>query len=121
AMRADPQNPFVFSSTLGAVLYRAGRVEEAIQQLQNAIKTFEQPGANNLRTSSAYPWFFRALAHQRHGNAEESRRCLAKATELADREMKDEIRWNRKLTLQLLQIEAKAAIDRTQEKKTGNR
>jgi tetratricopeptide (TPR) repeat protein len=110
ASRSDPKNTSFFSTTLGAALYRAGRIEESIELLEKATKTFEQAGANNPRSSPAYPWFFLALAHQGRGNVQGSRGCLNKATELADRELNNQVPWNRKMTLELLQAEATAAI-----------
>jgi tetratricopeptide (TPR) repeat protein len=109
ASRTDPKNA-TFSTTLGAVLYRAGRIDEALGELEKPIKLFEGSGANAVQSSPAYPWFFLALSHQRRGNAEEARRCLEKATELADRELKNQVPWNLKLTLELLRREVTAAI-----------
>ncbi|HLW64604.1 MAG TPA: hypothetical protein VKS79_04740, partial [Gemmataceae bacterium] len=80
------------------------------------IKMFEAPGANAAQTSPAYPWFFLAMAHQRRGSLEQARRCLTRAIELADREDKKQLSWNRKLTLELLRREASEAIG-TAEKK----
>jgi tetratricopeptide (TPR) repeat protein len=105
-----------FGETRGAVLYRAGRIEEAIQQLEKTTKRFEDPGADKVASSAAYPWFFLALAHQRRSNADEARRCLDKAIELADQEMKNQVPWNRKLTLELLRREATAAIGPAEKK-----
>jgi tetratricopeptide (TPR) repeat protein len=107
ASRGDPKSAR-FSTALGAVLYRAGRIKEAIQELDKNTKMFEAPGANAAQTSPAYAWFFLAMAHQRRGNPEQSRRCLMRAIELADREKKPP--WNRKLTLELLRREASSAI-----------
>jgi Flp pilus assembly protein TadD len=40
ATRNDPKNA-TFSATLGAVLFRAGRIEESIEHLDKATKTFQ--------------------------------------------------------------------------------
>jgi tetratricopeptide (TPR) repeat protein len=101
-------------TVLGAALYRASRTEEAIQHLEQAAKIRELPGPNNVRSSLAYTWFFLALAHQGRGNTKESRRCLNKATELTDQELKNPVPWNRKLTLDLLRHEAAAAVGRAE-------
>jgi serine/threonine protein kinase len=115
ASRSNLKNA-TFSTTLGAAFYRAGRIEAAIQQLEKATKMFEQPGADVVESSPAYSWFFLALARQSRGDMEESARCLKKATELADREMQNQMPWNRKLTLELLRREATAAIVSAQKK-----
>jgi tetratricopeptide (TPR) repeat protein len=115
ASRGDPKNA-TFSISLGAVLFRAGRIQEAIQELEKKTKMLEAPGANAVQTSPAYPWFFLALAHQHRGNADEARRCLDKAAELADRELNNQVPWNRKLTVELLRREARAAIVRAEKK-----
>jgi predicted Zn-dependent protease len=109
ASRGDPKSES-YHTTFGAVLYRAGRIEEAIQELEKTTKLFKAPGANAAQTSPAYPWFFLAMAHRRRGNPEQSRRCLTRATELADRENINQPSWNRKLTLELLRREASSAI-----------
>jgi WD40 repeat protein/serine/threonine protein kinase len=106
ASRGDPEN-VSFRTTLGAVFYRAGRMDEAIQQLGQTTKMV---GKKQEMAARAYAWFFLALAHQQRGHADESRRCLEKATELADQELKSQVPWNRRLTLEWLRRETKAAI-----------
>jgi tetratricopeptide (TPR) repeat protein len=115
ASRANPKNP-TFSTTLGAVLYRAGRSEEAIQPLENATKMFERPGTDCVSASPVCAWLFLALAHHRRGHAEEARRCFNKASELADREMNNQVMFDRKLAVELLRREATAAIGPTDKK-----
>jgi eukaryotic-like serine/threonine-protein kinase len=58
-------------NTLGAVLYRAGRFQEAIQRLEEA-KTARKDADEPL------DWPFLALAHHRLGHREEARRWLEK-------------------------------------------
>jgi tetratricopeptide (TPR) repeat protein len=63
---------------LGAILYRAGRCEEAVKCLQVATSP---------TTGSSWPWpgrswLFLAMARQKLGQTDEAKRCLARAREL---------------------------------------
>jgi WD40 repeat protein len=57
-------------NTLGAALYRAGRVDEAIARLDESVKA----------SGGGVPqdWVFLAMAHRKKGHAEEARRWLEK-------------------------------------------
>jgi eukaryotic-like serine/threonine-protein kinase len=68
--RLDP-DCYQYLNTLGVALYRAGRHEEAIHRLEEAIQ---------LRSGKSVPkhWYFLALAHHRLGHREEARRWLAR-------------------------------------------
>jgi serine/threonine protein kinase/WD40 repeat protein/Flp pilus assembly protein TadD len=67
-----PEYRHFFSSALGGLLLRAGRIDEAISRLNDGIaaaketKDGESPG----------DWAYLALAHARKGNAAEARRWL---------------------------------------------
>lgn len=61
-----------FRNTYGAVLYRAGRAPEAIEQLEKAIAL--QTGHGQF-----HDWLLLALAHHRLGHSEQSSTCLARA------------------------------------------
>jgi hypothetical protein len=105
-----PQSTF-YCSTLGAVLYRAGRFPEAVRRLDEASAAFAQAGTQPLRSSPAYTWFFLALAHQRLGHREVGRQWLAKALKQVEQETRDgSLRWNIRLTLQLLRREAEGLL-----------
>jgi WD40 repeat protein len=56
-------------NTLGAILYRAGRFEEAIQKLTRSVELQGNSGA-------PHDTLFLAMAHHRLGHAEEARRWL---------------------------------------------
>ena len=56
-------------STLGAALYRAGRSDDAIRRLEEAIRTRGGAGAPR-------DWAFLAMAHHRLGHRDEARRWL---------------------------------------------
>ena len=57
-------------NTLGAILYRAGRFEKAVEALDRSVATHGAGG-------TPYDAFFLAMAHHRLGHAEEAARWLA--------------------------------------------
>jgi tetratricopeptide (TPR) repeat protein len=106
---------------LGAVLYRAGRLDDALKRLTEASTL--DPG--RYRSNMLYTWFFLALAHHRLGHADEARRWLDKGIQGMEEALKPPTEaaektsttpgtippnWNRKLTLQLLRREAEEQI-----------
>jgi tetratricopeptide (TPR) repeat protein len=58
-------------NTLGAALYRAGRIDEAIARLDESVKASEGNGVPE-------DWVFLAMAHHKKGHGEEARRWLEK-------------------------------------------
>jgi tetratricopeptide (TPR) repeat protein len=112
ALRGDPKSD-KYASTVGAVLYRAGRFTEAIQRLQEASTAWDKAATKPATYSPAYAWFFLAMAHHRVNHAEDARKWLEKANQGMDQETKNNgVPWNRRLTLQLLRREAEALITR---------
>jgi tetratricopeptide (TPR) repeat protein len=103
-LRSIKANDTVKLNTLGALLFRGGRHQEAIKRLQEAVKqSWGQKG-------SAWHWLFLAMAQQKLGHAEEARRSLAKAEE----GLKDpHLSWNQKLELNILHREATALVKGT--------
>ncbi|HEV3260827.1 MAG TPA: protein kinase, partial [Gemmataceae bacterium] len=72
AVKADPKAPW-YLHTLGLAEYRAGRFDQAIQQLQKSMDTDPRwPG-------QVVNWLVLAMAHHRLGHADEARRWLDKA------------------------------------------
>jgi tetratricopeptide (TPR) repeat protein len=99
--------------TLGAVLYRAGRYEEAVERLTELDRRRETADGA-VQSSPAYTWYFLAMAHQEAGNAEQAREYLNKANQWTDRVLADKEKqpaWNRRATLELLRTEAEAMIE----------
>jgi WD40 repeat protein/serine/threonine protein kinase/tetratricopeptide (TPR) repeat protein len=95
---------------VGAIHYRAGRWQECVKHFHDA-----EAAANPQElTSSAYWYYFLAMAERRLGHKEESRRWLEKAVAQTDKELGGAAqtggpeRWVRKPTLQLLRAEAEA-------------
>jgi tetratricopeptide (TPR) repeat protein len=111
---AAQSNTFPHRATLGAALYRAGRLDKAAQRLQEDNASWEQAsigcpleGSKPTVFSPAYMWFFLALAHHRLAHAEEARRWLDKAIQWMDQEIRNTSpSWSRTFTLQLLRREA---------------
>jgi WD40 repeat protein/tetratricopeptide (TPR) repeat protein len=112
AAKGDPDS-IQYMITHGAVLYRAGRVQQAIQRLMDA-EPLHQALDPTLPSSPAYAWFYLAMAHHRLGHGDEAKKFLNKA---AAAWMDEETRepkaptaprpaWNRRLTLKLLSDEA---------------
>ena len=98
--------------SLGAILYRAGKFDEAAQQLAPLAVNAEK-SSPAAKTSSVYPLFFLAMAQHQLGKKDEARATLQKAADLAQAELSDDTnppRWNRKLTLELLQKEAEGLL-----------
>jgi tetratricopeptide (TPR) repeat protein len=97
-------------TSLGAILYRSGRLDEAVQKLRDLATEWEQGTELPTETSPAYTWFFLAMAHHILGHADESQRYFELAVKRANQEMTGTAGWNRKLTLQLLQAEARSLL-----------
>jgi eukaryotic-like serine/threonine-protein kinase len=93
-----PQKPAA-RNTLGASLYRAGRFEDAIERLKEAIHIRDG-------TSTPQDWVFLAMAHQRLGHHEEARRWLDR---FRDRQPNPEAFWA-ELGIRLLRSEAEALV-----------
>jgi tetratricopeptide (TPR) repeat protein len=111
-----------YLNSLGAILYRAGRTHEAMDQLSELEQSLENPDTK-IRYSPAYTWYFLAMAHQKAGNEEQAREYLKKANQWTDevlannvhppawtRKMTSELLWNRRVTLELLRKEAEALL-----------
>ena len=90
-----------YLNTLGAALYRAGRFDEAIRRLEEAIR---------LRGGDGLPqdWAFLAMAHHRLGHRDEARRWLDRLRDHQPSTDPDQF-WN-ELEIRLLRSEAEAVI-----------
>jgi WD40 repeat protein/serine/threonine protein kinase len=94
-----------YLNTYGAVLYRAGRHQEAIQTLTSSIK-------NNGPEGDVTDWIFLAMAHHRLGHADEANKWLAKAVRWCEshRENLAKDDWIRRLEVERLRSEAEKLI-----------
>jgi WD40 repeat protein/serine/threonine protein kinase/tetratricopeptide (TPR) repeat protein len=117
--------------TLGAATYRAGRFEEVIRHLNEAMKALPEPGPKPdggpsggvspgpTRGGDALDWLFLAMAHHRLGHAVEARHWLDKAVAAIDRATQDppdgaspdsRIDWQTRLYYRVLRREAEDLI-----------
>ena len=112
-----PSNVFHLN-TLGAVLYRAGRFDEALARLDEAESLQAKPDAQ-ANSSAAYTWYFLAMTHYRLGHEEEARKWYDKAAawtssvlapESEGSTPKPSVTWNRRLTLELLNNEVSGQL-----------
>jgi WD40 repeat protein/predicted Zn-dependent protease len=106
-------------TTLGALLYRAGRFKEGVRRLAEAELAFKeargpsQSGVINCR-------LFQAMTEYRLGHVVEARRRLDQAVKAIEQALPENARageasrsplpWNRRLTFQLLRHEAEALL-----------
>jgi WD40 repeat protein/serine/threonine protein kinase/tetratricopeptide (TPR) repeat protein len=94
-------------NTLGAALYRAGRLEEAVARLKDAIEAGRGEGLPQ-------DWLFLAMAHARAGRDQEARKCLAHATQRIDRIEKVKVPpWTTGVEHRVLRLEAERVVNGT--------
>jgi tetratricopeptide (TPR) repeat protein len=111
-LAADP-NDFVRLTTLGAVLYRAGRFDDAVRRLTEADAAFKK--AKAPASTIAYTWLFRAMAEERLGHAGRAREWLARAVRAIEQPSEERASdpgmgaWNR-LSLRFLRGEAERLL-----------
>jgi WD40 repeat protein/serine/threonine protein kinase len=114
---AEDEKCYDYVNNLGAVLYRAGRFEEAARRLTEAETAFQQ--APSTQSSIVYNWLFQAMAQHRLGHAAEAASWLQKAVQEIDKPSSATARdtatnsWNRRLTLRLLRREAEDLLGNT--------
>jgi len=116
AVKSDPASHSRLTA-LGAILYRAGRLDEAIKRLTEAeqLATDADP---KTKVSPAYKWFFLAMAHHRLRQHDKAKKCFDKAVAWTDKVMQDHqestgprLPWSRRVTLQLLRQEAEKTLE----------
>ena len=106
----DPKDSNALN-TMGAALYRAGRYEEAVARLDDAIRVRDGTGM-------WADWLFLALAHHRLGHADDARRWLAKAVAWWDKDGKDApkdehglpLDWTSRVQFRVLRAEAEGQL-----------
>jgi serine/threonine protein kinase/tetratricopeptide (TPR) repeat protein len=123
-LKTDP-NSAMFLTGLGAVLYRAGRFDEGLKQLQQAEVATQK--SDEDRVLIAYRGFFLAMAHGRLHHSAEAKMSLDKARRTAERAMQlhaaktQELRWNRRLSLSLLKKEAEELVSKDETPHTASK
>jgi tetratricopeptide (TPR) repeat protein len=90
-----------FLNTLGAALYRAGRYDEAIRRLEEAIRVRDGVGV-------PADWAFLAMAHHRLGHPDAARRWLDRLREHQPSMAPDQFWYE--LEVRLLRSEAESVI-----------
>jgi serine/threonine protein kinase/WD40 repeat protein len=95
-------------NTFGALLYRAGRFEEAVRQLDRSVAAHGAGGTQ-------YDALFLAMAHHRLGHAEEARSWLERGigpapVNMSKPDASGDTSWIPRLELELLRREAVALI-----------
>ena len=114
AAQSDPKSAS-YLNTWGAVLYRAGRFDDALSRLSEA-EALVQPSSEANNSPPAYTWFFLAMTQHCLGHAEEAKQWLDKAVAWTDKIFAEadqgttDLSWNRRLTLKLLREEAEGMI-----------
>jgi tetratricopeptide (TPR) repeat protein len=103
AVAADPKQQHNYLNTLGAALYRAGRSEEAVRRLGEALQAHGQGGV-------VEDWLFLALAHQRLGHGADARQWLDRAIRVLDDAAGPVMSWSQRLQRQFLRAEAEALL-----------
>jgi tetratricopeptide (TPR) repeat protein len=117
AVVVDNSKSNVALCNLGALLYRTGQFEEALQRLTEAERTY-QPDIDDKYSTIAFSWLFLALTHQRLGHAAEAKRWHDKAAQRIDQAMQkskesaagNALPWSQQLSLQLLSREAEELL-----------
>jgi WD40 repeat protein/Tfp pilus assembly protein PilF/tRNA A-37 threonylcarbamoyl transferase component Bud32 len=111
AAKAAPKS-YAIANTLGAALYRAGKFEEAVKQLEEAIKLQRQGG-------SPGDWLFLAMAHYRLGDPKAAKKWLDQSAAWLERVSPEKLKadalaqrlpWDRLLEIELLHREAQALL-----------
>ena len=95
-----------YLNTLGAARYRAGRLPEAIQALEEGMKAHGHGGV-------VEDWLLLAMAHCRLGEANRARQWFAKAAEALDQEETDStVAWYERFQRRVLRREAEGLLRR---------
>jgi uncharacterized protein HemY len=116
AVEQDPDNPD-FHRALGAILYRAGDYDAAINALAEAIRQRGDKG-------SWQDWLFLAMAHHQLGHSDDAKKWLEKADKLMKEDAATKAKraeeigpsfWYHQLELELLHAEAESIIKQEKE------
>jgi tetratricopeptide (TPR) repeat protein len=110
--------------SFGALLYRAGHLEEAVQHLTEASRAWEQSGSSMSAPSSGYDllpgyaWYFLAMACHDLGRHSESQAWYDKAAAYTQSPfaqpaapfVPNTLEWHQRISLEWLQREARAHL-----------
>ncbi len=103
----DVGDVWIREQILGALLYRAGRKDEALPRLQSAALRF-----NHVSQWPPYCYFFLAMISAENGDEPQAQHWLARGIEVGETAKSDDsnYRWHQQIVLQLLQDEAAAVV-----------
>lgn len=116
ARAEQPDKVPSYLNTLGAALFRAGRYDEAIQRLNDAIDAHGDDGTPS-------DWLFLAMAHHRQGHITDAREWLDVAVEWIEQQafqkatggdLDPHFTPDRQIVLQVLRREAESMLGSTQ-------
>jgi WD40 repeat protein/tetratricopeptide (TPR) repeat protein len=98
-------------NTLGTALYRAGRFDEAVARLKDAIEAGRE-------RALPQDWLVLAMAHARAGRDAEARKCLARAVRDIERSGGGKAvgglsQWTTRLEIRVLRAEAERVVNGT--------
>jgi tetratricopeptide (TPR) repeat protein len=98
AVNDNPKSPS-YLNTLSLALHRAGRFEDALRRIQEAIALQSKGG-------SVWDWLILVMTHERLGQREQARQWLDKS----QRPSTEGLAWHERLELRLLRREAQSRI-----------
>ena len=106
------------SVRFGALLYRAGRYDEAAERLRKATDAFVVNPSDQF--STLYPKVLMAMVQWKLGDDKESRELFAEVQANYDDAVNSASSWNRRATLELFRREAEGLILSVPSKPNGN-
>jgi hypothetical protein len=120
AARLVEENPdcAAYQCTLGALLYRAGRYEEAVEPLSRSGDAYAVNPSDQF--STLYPKLLMAMVQWELGEETKSRELLAEVQAQYDDAINSASSWNRRATLELLRREAEALVSSVRARPQGN-
>ena len=101
---------------LGAGYYRAGRLEPAVERLEQALKASERARPLNLPYFLASRWLFLALTYHGMGQSQQADHCLEQAIQGMDRDLPKPEKgalgehWSDWIKCQIVRREAEAQL-----------
>ena len=119
---------FYYRDTFGAILYRAGQFNAAIEQLRESMRIQEKqseagqgaPTSKQVEeqraTPMAFDWLFLAMAQHKLGHGDEAEVQLDKVVRSMEeseqeRSLEASFSWNVRLEMRLVRREAEALIE----------
>ena len=106
-----------YQCTLGALLYRAGRYDEAAERLRKATGAFALNPSDQF--STLYPKVLMAMVQWKLGDDTKSRELFAEVQANYDDAVNSASSWNRRATLELFRREAEGLISSVPPKPHG--